>query len=85
MSFEKPPLANDIIDQNSQMINRAWAAWLTKLWVVVAPTVLHGTTAQRPIANLYVGMDYFDETLGYKVTLKSANPSVWVNGAGAVV
>lgn len=75
MSLEKPPI----------QIDKALTVWLNKLWVVVYPSQQHGTTAQRPTTGLYIGMDYFDDTLGHKVTLKSANPNVWVDGVGTVV
>ena len=52
---------------------------------LVKPLGGNGTTANRPTMGLYVGLDYFDLTLGYKVTVKSLNPTVWVNGAGGVV
>jgi hypothetical protein len=44
-----------------------------------------GTTAQRPTAPA-LWQDYFDTTLGYKITCKQITPSVvWVNGAGTTV
>jgi hypothetical protein len=66
-----------------------WNAWVTSLQAVAAPLGNNGTTAQRPTGTaaqpLYIGQDYFDTTLGYKVTIKSLNPTVWVNGAGTTV
>ena len=47
-----------------------------------------GPTASRPTSNLdarWIGMPYFDTTLGLTIYLKSVNPDVWVNGAGAAV
>lgn len=83
MALSKPPLQQSFL--TGQLISREWANWLAGLWQLVGRTGLNGTTANRPTTGLYIGMDYFDTTLGYKVTLKSANPSVWVNGAGTVV
>jgi hypothetical protein len=48
-----------------------------------------GPSSQRPTAQLtskrYVGMPYFDTTLGFAIHLKSTDPDVWVNGAGTPV
>jgi hypothetical protein len=66
-----------------------WTAWFSALFGIVKPIGTNGTTAQRPIVTpnnqLYIGQGYFDTTLGYMVWIKSLNPTVWVNGAGAVV
>jgi hypothetical protein len=63
----------------------AWAAWFAQVLTVAQDTSNSGTTAQRPTTLLYVGKPYFDTTLGYAINLKSTNPTVWVNGAGASV
>jgi hypothetical protein len=64
-------------------------SWFQSLGRVTQPLGNNGATAQRPVGSaqqpLYVGQDFFDTTLGYKVTIKSLNPTVWVNGAGAAV
>ena len=48
---------------------------------------LSGTTAQRPNSDFegrWIGMCYFDSTLGKPVFLKSVGPDVWVDGVGTV-
>lgn len=64
-----------------------WLQWLTKAWLFIATIGDHGTTAQRPVTNLFIGRTYFDDTLGLPVFIKSvsAGVAVWVNGAGSVV
>lgn len=47
--------------------------------------VQSGTTAQRPTRYLYVGMPYYDTTLGYEINVHTITPLVWHNGAGAPV
>lgn len=47
-------------------------------WVAFVP-VLSGTTAARPVANLVVGMSYFDTTLGKPVWYKGPG---WVDATG---
>lgn len=47
-----------------------------------------GPTASRPTSDMdgrWIGMPYFDTTLGKTVYLKSVNIDVWVDGSGAVV
>lgn len=47
-----------------------------------------GPTSSRPTASLdgrWIGMPYFDTTLGKPVFLKTASSNVWVDGAGSVV
>lgn len=64
-------------------------AWLSSVQNAVRPLGGNGPTTARPVntaANpLYIGQDFFDTTLGLKVSVKSLNPTVWVNGAGAPV
>ncbi len=64
-------------------------AWLSSLQGVVRPLGGYGPTTARPVNTaafpLSIGVDFFDTTLGYKVTVKSLNPTVWVNGAGTPV
>lgn len=85
------PIAKVTLTVNGQkqtvdgMITPMWQAWLSQVFNLVKPLGGNGTTANRPTLGLYVGLDYFDLTLGYKVTVKSLNPTVWVNGAGGVV
>lgn len=66
-----------------------FTAWLSSVQNAVKPLGGNGPTAARPVSTsanpLYIGQDFFDSTLGLKVTVKSLNPTVWVNGAGAPV
>lgn len=47
--------------------------------------LLAGTTAQRPTANLKVGMDYYDTDLGKPIYLHTVSPIVWHDATGVVV
>lgn len=64
-------------------------AWLSTVQNAIKPLGSNGPTTARPVSTaanpLYIGQDFFDTTLGLKVTVKSLNPTVWVNGAGGVV
>lgn len=48
------------------------------------PPLQSGTTAQRP-APLGINQTYFDNSLGYQVTVKQVSPAIWVDGAGVQV
>jgi hypothetical protein len=88
MSLSPIPLYTDLTAKGGAT-TEAWRAWLSALFGIVKPLGVSGTTAMRPIAApnnvLYIGLPYFDTTLGYMVWIKSLNPTVWVNGAGAIV
>jgi len=64
-----------------------WAAFFHSLQQTVFALTRSGPTTSRPTSELdgrYIGMQYFDTTLGYSVYLKSVNPDVWVDGGGTV-
>jgi hypothetical protein len=88
MSLGPVPLGQTITAKGGAT-SSPWFAWLSQLFTVAAPLGSNGTTARRPVPSpqlaLYIGQMYFDSTLGYPVFIKSLNPTVWVNGAGAVV
>jgi hypothetical protein len=82
------PLQQDLTTKGGKT-TAPWTAWLQQLFVQARTLGQNGTTAQRPTGTiqipLFIGQPYFDTTLGYMVHVKSLNPTVWVNGAGAVV
>lgn len=73
--LEKPPIQPD----------KAFTVWLNQLWHVARTLNLSGTTANRPTTGLYLGMTYFDTTLGKPIWLQSVGPSVWCDATGAAV
>lgn len=45
-----------------------------------------GTSGNRPTSNAYVGMPFFDTTLGKPIWCHSlGNPNIWVDSTGANV
>jgi hypothetical protein len=61
-------------------------AWFQSIQTWLGPQGQTGSTAIRPTVNLYVGLSYFDTTLGYPVFVKQVSPSIiWVNGSGTPV
>ena len=72
-------------DPKDARVHPVWNAWLSQLTNLVRPLGGNDVTANRPTANLYIGLMFFDTTLGYPVFVKSLNPTVWVNASGGVV
>lgn len=74
-----------ITDKNGTL-TPVFQAWLTSVYTYAQGLGQYGATTARPKSGLFIGRDYFDTTLGYKVTIKAVSPSVvWVNGAGTPV
>jgi hypothetical protein len=73
-----PPVSLAIKD----VIPNGWAEWFNEVKRACLSVQQSGTTAQRPVKNLWVGRRYFDTTLGYPIWY---NGSVWVNSAGSTV
>ena len=88
MILSPAPLAADLT-QKGGSTTPAWRAWLSQLFGVASQINASGPTTQRPIGSaqipLSLGQSYFDTTLGIPVWIKSLNPTVWVNAAGAPV
>jgi len=71
--------------QRAVTLHPTFNAWLTTVQNAVKPLGGNGATTARPSTGLYIGLQYFDATLGYPVFVKSLNPTVWVNGSGSTV
>lgn len=88
MSLSPAPLGSDIT-QKGGFTSPAWKAWLSQLFGVASTINTSGPTAARPIGSaqipLSLGQEFFDTTLGIPVWIKTLNPTVWVNAAGAPV
>jgi hypothetical protein len=70
------------------LVEPNFATFLHSVQQTVHNLTRSGPTTSRPTKTLdgrYIGMDYFDTTLGLKVTLKSVNQDVWVKGDGTAV
>jgi len=84
LSLSPLPQTNVLTDGKGVMTS-LWQAWFGSIQQWLGPQSQNGTTAQRPTKSLYVGLSYFDTTLGLPVFVKSLHPTVWVNAAGGVV
>ena len=78
------PNPGPLIDDDKNIVP-TWTLFFTNIRMFVVANSQSGTTAQRPTKYLSPGDKYMDTTLGYIVHVRSVNPIVWVNSAGAVV
>jgi hypothetical protein len=85
MSMSPIPQTNVFTDKGERM-SQIWQAWFGSIFQWLGPQGQFGTTAKRPTTNLFIGLSYYDTTLGYPVFVHQISPSiVWHNAAGAVV
>jgi hypothetical protein len=89
--IQVPTSLTPIMD-NQGNVHPVWQSYFHAMQQVTFNVTRSGPTASRPTAKLdgrYIGMPYFDTTLGYQVWLKTAtmysSSDVWVNSAGAPV
>ena len=86
-----PTTTNIVTDANGRpksdlYLERTYQSWFAAIQRWLGPIGQNGTTAARPTKNLYVGLSYYDTTLGYPVFVHQVSPSIiWHNGAGAAV
>lgn len=95
-NIQLPSSISDMFDFNygengqitSMSLKQAWAQYFHSEQMISFNDTRSGTTAERS-TNLmdgrWIGMRYFDTTLGKPIFLKSVGPDVWVDGSGAVV
>lgn len=66
------------------MFRPSWIRFFNQLRLLAVSIQNSGTTAQRPTANLWVGMVYFDTTLGKPIWVNTAGTG-WVDATGTPV
>ena len=74
-------------DEGQHSLSPEAASFLHAVQQVIFYSTRSGGTASRPTGTTqrWIGMPYFDTTLGKTVYLKIASTNVWVDGSGAVV
>ena len=79
--MQKPPLSDD------KFLTPLWSEWFDRLFKVTLAVDTSGTTANRPVKDLFVGRYYFDTTLNKPIWIKTytAGAAVWVDATGGVV
>lgn len=82
--------ANPVVDMSGDHPHNDtdWIAFFSVLQMIAFASTRSGTTAQRPTSatpGRWVGMPYYDTTIGKPIWLQSVVPDVWITAAGAVV
>ena len=83
MSFELP--SNDPLVDESRMAGRTWAQWISWVHLTVSAMRQHGSTAERPTKVLWIGRQFYDDTLNRPVYVASVKPTVWRDAMGNIV
>lgn len=86
--IQQPQALSPIVQEDSEIASVEYANFFNILQLVTFYSTRSGTTAERPTASTlarWIGMPYFDTTLGKTVFLKIASTSIWVDGAGTPV
>ena len=90
--LQMPPAISQIVqigaDGKAVALNTDWASFLHSLQQTAFNISRSGPTASRPTSTLdgrWIGMNFFDTTLGKPIWLKSVNADVWVDATGAAV
>lgn len=67
----------------AERFTAAWGGWFSTAQNILTASSSSGVTAARPTTNQYIGMPFFDTTLGKPVWLKTPGASpVWVDATG---
>jgi len=81
-----PLPATDVMGQKGERWSALWLTWVNGIQQWLGPQGGFGTTGSRPTKGLYVGLAFYDTTLGYPVFVHQVSPTIiWHNGEGAVV
>lgn len=86
--LQQPQALSPLIQQDSQIASVEYSVFFNRLQDIAFYSTRSGTTAERPTASSlarWVGMQFFDTTLGKPVFLKIASTNIWIDGSGAVV
>ena len=79
------PSATKVMMDGGGNVHPDWMSYFHSVQQTVFNVSRSGPTTSRPTKMLdgrFIGMPYFDTTLGYMIYLKSVNPDVWVDGGG---
>lgn len=90
--IQMPPALSKLVMQGQEGqimgVGQDWSSFFSAMQQVVYNASRSGPTASRPtdiLIGRYVGMPYYDTTLGKPIWLESTNPDVWVDATGAPV
>ena len=82
------PTALQPMFDESGALHPQWQAFHHSVQQIVFNVSRSGPTASRPTSTLdgrFIGMPFFDTSLGFEIRLQSVNPDVWVRWDGTPV
>lgn len=59
--------------------------WFTQVFIICFAIQESGSTANRPVKNLWLGRRYYDTDLNKPMYVSSVNPTVWRDSQGVIV
>ena len=81
MSLDPIP-SRPIITEQGAVLDRVYQSWFASIQRWLGPLGQAGVTAARPSNGLYVGLAYFDSTLGKPIYWSG---KAWVDSTGTAV
>ena len=75
MSLDPVPTRPEIT-QEGQKLSPTYLSWFNSIWVWLGPQGKSGATAARPTKGLWVGLAYYDTTLGLPVFVHQVSPAM---------
>jgi hypothetical protein len=76
-----PPTRIPLLDDRG-MVNDKWLEFFSAAFFSLQAQESSGTTAKRPLKNLFIGRPYFDTTLNRPIWYTGTN---WIRADGVVV
>ncbi len=76
-----PPTKSALFDEKG-MIKQEWQEFFSAAFFSIKAQESSGTTAKRPVKNLFIGRPYFDTTLNRPIWYTGTN---WIRADGVVV
>ncbi len=86
--IQMPAAQTPVVNKDTSLVALDWASFFHSLQQTSFNISRSGPTASRPTSALdgrYIGMPFYDTTLGIPIFLHSVGPDVWHSAAGGVV
>tara|TARA_R110000868_G_scaffold199448_2_gene446098 strand:+ start:9204 stop:9470 length:267 start_codon:yes stop_codon:yes gene_type:complete len=82
-AFDFP--SNNQLVEADLTITPSWLQWVSRIHSIVITGQQSGPTASRPTTQLWIGRQWYDETLNKPIYVRAVKPTVWRDAAGTIV